>query len=130
MGKEIRITSDRDFNEVLGVYDFEFANPKATRVYLVTLRSDLPSPFAPKSDEAGEKKSESPATKKKEQKKLEEAPAGREVPKDFRIDLADIAERVVALPTPAENSRALNAAAHRSGGVCRRRHSPPARDVG
>ena len=27
--------------------DFEFANPKATRVYVVTLRADLPSPFAP-----------------------------------------------------------------------------------
>jgi tricorn protease len=109
-GKYLYFLSNRDFNEVLGVYDVEFSNPKATRVYVVTLRSDLPSPFAPKSDEAGAKKPESPATEKKEEKKAEEAPAAREVPKDFRIDLAGIAERVVALPTPAENSRALKAA--------------------
>src|SRR5271157_4574172 len=109
-GKYLYFLSNRDFNEVLGVYDFEFANPKATRVYVVTLRSDLPSPFAPKSDEAGAKKSEGPAAEKKEEKKPEEAPAGREVPKDFRIDLEGIAARVVALPTPAENTGTLNAA--------------------
>ena len=27
------------------IYDFEFANPKTTRVYVVTLRADEPSPF-------------------------------------------------------------------------------------
>ncbi len=109
-GKYLYFLSTRDYNEVLGVYDVEFSNPKATRVYVVTLRSDLPSPFAPKSDEAGAKKSESPAAEKKEEKKPEEAAAVREVPKDFRIDLAGIGERVVALPTPAENSGTLNAA--------------------
>ncbi|MGD0007650.1 MAG: S41 family peptidase [Terriglobia bacterium] len=109
-GKYLYFLSNRDFNEVLGVYDVEFSNPKATRVYVVTLRSDLPSPFAPKSDEAGAKKSESPAAEKKEEKKPEEAPAVREVPKDFRIDLEGIGERVVGLPAPAENSGTLNAA--------------------
>jgi len=109
-GKYLYFLSNRDFNEVLGVYDFEFANPKATRAYVVTLRADLPSPFAPKSDEVGAKKPENPPAEKKEEKKAEEAPAAREIPKDFRIDLAGIAERVVALPTPAENSRALGAA--------------------
>lgn len=109
-GKYLYFLSNRDFNEVLGVYDFEFSNPKATRVYVVTLRSDLPSPFAPKSDETGAKKSESPATEKKEEKKAEEAPMGRQVPKDFRVDITGIAERVVALPTPPESLQALNAA--------------------
>jgi tricorn protease len=109
-GKYLYFLSNRDYNEVLGVYDAEFANPKATRVHLVTLRSDLPSPFAPKSDEAGPKKPENPPAEKKEEKKPGETPAVREVPKDFRIDLAGIADRVVALPTPPENSHALNAA--------------------
>jgi tricorn protease len=109
-GKYLYFLSNRDFNEVLGVYDIEFANPKATRVYVVTLRSDLPSPFAPQSDEAGAKKPESPAAEKKEEKKPEEATAARTVPKDFRIDLTGIADRVVALPTPPESSRALDAA--------------------
>src|SRR6202041_1787806 len=43
--------SDRDFNEVLGNIDFEFANPKTTRVYMVTLTADEPSPFPTLSDE-------------------------------------------------------------------------------
>jgi len=50
-GKYLYFISNRDFNEVLGVYDFEFANPKASRVYIVTLRADLPSPFLVLSDE-------------------------------------------------------------------------------
>ncbi|MGA2076397.1 MAG: S41 family peptidase, partial [Terriglobia bacterium] len=109
-GKYLYFLSNRDYNEVLGVYDLEFANPKATRVYVVTLRSDLPSPFAPKSDEAGPKKPEKPPEEKKAEKKPEETAPVREVPKDFRIDLAGIGDRVVALPTPPENSQALNAA--------------------
>jgi tricorn protease len=50
-GKYLYVLSTRDYNEVLGVYDFEFSNPKATRAYAITLRSDLPSPFATRSDE-------------------------------------------------------------------------------
>src|SRR5207247_1630211 len=45
-------------NEVLGNVDFEFANPKTTRVYVVTLSKDEPSPFKPQSDETEIKKSE------------------------------------------------------------------------
>jgi len=50
-GKYLYFLSNRDFNEVLGVYDLEFANPKAGRVYVVTLRADEPSPFPVLSDE-------------------------------------------------------------------------------
>ena len=108
-GKYLYFFSNRDYNEVLGVYDFEFANPKATRVYVVTLRADLPSPFAPQSDEASEKKPESVGAAK-EEKKAEEKEEGREVPKNFRIDLAGVADRVVALPIPPGRLRNLNAA--------------------
>jgi tricorn protease len=107
-GKYLYFLSNRDYNEVLGVYDFEFSNPKATRVYVVTLRSDLPSPFAPKSDESGAKKPASPEASK-EEKKREEAKEFREVPKDFRIDLAGITDRVVALPIPPGRLARLDA---------------------
>ena len=50
-GKYLYFLSNRDFNEVLGVYDMEFANPKAGRVYIVTLRADEPSPLPVLSDE-------------------------------------------------------------------------------
>jgi tricorn protease len=106
-GKYLLFLSNRDYNEVLGVFDFEFANPKATRVYVITLRADLPSPFAPKSDEAGAKEPE--AVPPKEEAKTEAKPGTREVPKDFRVDLAGIIDRVVALPIPPANMRGLNA---------------------
>jgi tricorn protease len=57
-GKYLYFLSDRDFNEVLGNVDFEFSNPKTTRIYLVTLRADEPSPFQPLSDETQIKKEE------------------------------------------------------------------------
>ena len=57
-GKYLYFLSDRDFNEVLGNVDFEFSNPKTTRIYVVTLRADEPSPFQPLSDETQIKKEE------------------------------------------------------------------------
>ena len=59
-GKYLYFLSDRDFNEVLGNVDFEFANPKTTRVYIATLRKDEPSPFSRLSDETQVKKEENP----------------------------------------------------------------------
>ena len=57
-GKYLYFLSDRDFNEVIGNVDFEFSNPKTTRIYVVTLRADEPSPFQPLSDETQIKKEE------------------------------------------------------------------------
>src|SRR6185369_17778945 len=57
-GKYLYFLSDRDFNEVLGNVDFEFANPKTTRIYVATLRKDEASPFQPLSDETQIKKEE------------------------------------------------------------------------
>jgi tricorn protease len=57
-GKYLYLLSDRDFNEVLGNVDFEFSNPKTTRIYVVTLRADEASPFQPLSDETQIKKEE------------------------------------------------------------------------
>ena len=93
---------------MLGVYDFEFSNPKATRVYLVTLRADLPSPFAPKSDEGGKKADES-ADEGKGKAGDKEKKEAEDVTKNFRIDLAGIENRVVALPTPPANIVRLEA---------------------
>jgi tricorn protease len=120
-GKYLYFISARDYNEVLGVYDFEFANPKAMRVYAMTLRADTPSPFAPQSDEAEVKKpnpdeaeqakpagGEKPQAKEESkqtnaQEKIAEQKSSEEKTGPFRIDLDGIENRVVALPTPAEN---------------------------
>jgi tricorn protease len=121
-GKYLYFLSNRDYNEVIGVYDAEFSNPKATRVYVVTLRADAPSPFAPQSDEveirkpdaaqpeeakAKDTKSQTKAGEKPGEK-AEEKPAEKKEP--FRIDLDGIGNRIVSLPIPPANMHNLAAA--------------------
>jgi tricorn protease len=130
-GKYLYFLSDRDFNAVLGNVDFEFANPKTTRIYVVTLRKDEASPFQPLSDEVQIKKEENkdeltpetfpkesgkaksklkpeekgkakPPEKEKESKdtdKDKDREKGKEKPREFRIDIEGIQNRIVALPT-------------------------------
>lgn len=122
--------SDRDYNEVLGNIDFEFANPKTTRVYVATLTADELSPFPALSDEVKVKSEEPAATtpvpdtnkknsgkqqpNKKEEKeeKPDEKTAGPETkspPRVFRIDLEGIQNRIVALAVPPAVIRNLAA---------------------
>ena len=115
-GKYLYFLSDRDYNEIVGSIDFEFANPKTTRVYVITLRKDEPSPFQVLSDEAQIKKeepapqatneaakSDNQAAGKEKQKEIENGkeakPGEKEKPAAFHIDLEGIGDRVVALPT-------------------------------
>ncbi|MGP8140468.1 MAG: PDZ domain-containing protein, partial [Terriglobales bacterium] len=117
--------SDRDYNEVLGNIDFEFANPKTTRVYVVTLTPDEPSPFPALSDEvkvqteepaaaseANKKNPKQPPNKKEEKPATEEKAAQtetKEPPKEFKIDLNGIQDRIVALAVPPAIIRSLDA---------------------
>ena len=125
-GKYLYYFSDRDFNEVLGNIDFEFANPKTTRVYVATLRKDEPSPFPVQSDETEVKKSEpspiaSDAADEPRAKSGKEAKAGepqkeadkgkeKEKPVEVKIDLDGIQDRVTALATSPAVVRTLAAA--------------------
>ncbi|MGA7566676.1 MAG: PDZ domain-containing protein [Terriglobales bacterium] len=121
--------SDRDFNEVLGNIDFEFANPKTARVYVVTLTADELSPFPALSDEVkvkteeptaepsampqSKKNQKQPPNKKGEEKSAtEEKEAGteaKEAPKVFKIDLDGIQDRIVALAVPPAVIRGIDA---------------------
>ena len=122
-GKYLYYLSDRDFNEVLGNIDFEFANPKTTRVYVVTLKKDEASPFGVQSDETEVKKVEAeparaeqddasdPKTQKsakKDESKDADKDKGKDKDKDkdkkekekpveVKIDLEGIQDRVVAV---------------------------------
>ncbi len=125
-GKYLYFLSNRDYNEVLGVYDLEFSNPKPTRVYVVTLRADTPSPFAPQSDEAAiaspeaaqDESARARKARKRPKRSRAKKPKAKDQPqkngrsrkktgatkaaeqKPFRIDLEGIGNRVVALPMP------------------------------
>ena len=127
-GKYVYFLSDRDFNEVLGNIDLEFANPKTTRVYIATLRADEPSPFPPLSDETTVKSEVPPASASatdlaqedeskgkskdtdKESEKDQEKSKEKEKKVPFRIDVEGIQQRIVALPTGPGVIRAVAAA--------------------
>jgi tricorn protease len=128
-GKYLYYLSDRDFNEVLGNIDFEFANPKTTRVYVVTLKKDEASPFGVQSDETEVKKSEPPTpeqpanSKNKDAKKEGGKDSGKDKDKDtdkdkekdkkpveVKVDFDGIQDRVVALPTDPAVIRSFAAA--------------------
>ena len=107
-GKYLFFISQRDYNEVQGNFDFEFSDPKADRVYLVTLRADLPSPFAPMSDEAG-KKTEDTDAKGQDKSTDKDKKEADDAAKNFRIDLDGIQNRVTAFPMPVSNIVRLQA---------------------
>src|SRR5208282_4419670 len=126
-GKYLYFLSDRDYNEVVGGFDFEFTNPKTTRVYLLTLRADLPSPFPALSDETEIKreppapapattdqtKAGTPAAKPNPEPAKKDdtgSTAANDAVKNFRIDLDGIQNRLVALEVSPASITALDAA--------------------
>ncbi len=87
-GRYLYFASARSYNETVGVFDIGFSNPMAVRIYALTLRTDLFSPFAP------------PA-------QAETAQQANPAPSAFRIDLAGISDRVEALPGAPGNISVL-----------------------
>ncbi|MEJ2420911.1 MAG: S41 family peptidase [Acidobacteriota bacterium] len=103
-GKYLYFISARHPNPAWSESEFNIATIKMDGVYVVTLRKDLPSPFAPRSDEGGSSAAESHKA---------ETPwkAGAIAP--FHIDLKDMASRAVPLPIPAADMAGLAAAGDR-----------------
>jgi tricorn protease len=109
-GRYLYFLSDRDLNASVGAFDFSYVYDNPTRVFALTLRKDLPSPFAPESDEVGQGKKEEGGEKEgapggsgskgggrggSKEKKTEGA-VGAIPP--IRIDLDGIEDRVASFP--------------------------------
>ncbi|HEX4727890.1 MAG TPA: PDZ domain-containing protein, partial [Jatrophihabitans sp.] len=92
-GKYLAFLSTRTFDPVYDAHAFDLAFPVGTRPYLLTLAADTPSPFDPElagqASKAAEKAAEGAGT--------------------VRVELADIAERVVPFPVPAGKLAKLRA---------------------
>jgi tricorn protease len=88
-GKYLYFTASTDSGPLLGWGMSGLDRPVTRAVYAVVLSKDLPSPLAPESDEEGK-----PTNK-------DEAKADK--PAATRIDLADIDQRIVALPVANHN---------------------------
>jgi len=103
-GRYLYFLSNRDLAPTFGFADFSYVYENTARPYALTLRADLPSPFAPESDEVkGEDKPDDDGKKedaagKKDDKKEENEEEKKKEPEPIVIDLAGIEERIVGFP--------------------------------
>jgi len=102
-GKVLYVLSNRDVAPTLGQLESSYTVNGSTRPHAVTLRADLPSPFAPRSDEVkpGE------AGEKKDEKEKEDGAKKKAKPEPVRIDLAGIQDRMVPFPVEKGNYESL-----------------------
>ena len=123
-GRYLFVLSDRDVAPTLGEFERSFTVNRTTRPHAITLRADLPSPFAPRSDEV--KAAEAREAEKKEKEKKEKEQKERAAkPEPLRIDLASIEGRIVPFPVAPGNDRSLVAVKDRVYWLAR-----PTRDLG
>jgi len=97
-GKYLMLTSDRDFNPTFSNIEFQIAYLNLTKIYLIPLALDTPSPFTPENNEV--KPPEEKPAEDKNQKKVGAKPATPTIP-DMKVDLDGIMNRLVALPIEA-----------------------------
>ena len=125
-GKYLYIAASTDVGRGLSWADLSGIDSVSTRnVYAVVLRSDLPSPFAPESDEENAEESSAsepvkaekgfkPKDAKKETSKKDTGKKGGQQedaaedeaaakPEPVRIDFEGIGQRILALPMPGAN---------------------------
>jgi len=89
-GKYLLFTSARDFNPVYSETEWNHAYVDMSRIYMITLAKETPSPFAPENDVV---KLEDEAKKDTTDSKV----------KEVKIDLDGIQDRVLSLPVSASN---------------------------
>ncbi|MBV9933674.1 MAG: PDZ domain-containing protein [Actinobacteria bacterium] len=102
-GKYLYFLSARVFDPVYDTIYFDLGFPKGVKPYLVTLRTDVPSPFVAKpkglgGEEPGadaEGDGDKASAKKKDDKK-------KDTPEPLRIDLDGLADRVISVPVPED----------------------------
>ncbi|MDT8401343.1 MAG: PDZ domain-containing protein [Bacteroidales bacterium] len=92
-GKYLLFTSARDFNPVYSQTEWNHAYVDMSRIYLVTLSKETPSPFAPEND----------VVKIDEEKKGEGEKKNDTDNKDIKIDIDGIQERIIGLPVSPGN---------------------------
>jgi tricorn protease len=98
-GKYLYFTASNDSGPSLQPDVGSFSRPVTRSIYLTVLAKDLPSPFAPESDE--EKSVEPPKAElpKADESKPEPRPAAPRTP-DVRIDFENIGQRILSMPLP------------------------------
>lgn len=114
-GKYLIFLASTDAGPVINWFDQSSIDMRMTSsIYLATLRSDIPNPFARESDEEKGKKEEAEKTdskksdKKKDKSKTEEK--SEDSQKNISIDFDGIDQRIVSVPLKAGNYSQLGMA--------------------
>ena len=108
-GKYLIFTSDRTFDPIYSSVEWNFAYQNMSKLYLVTLAKETPSPFAPSNDEVKietpKETKETPASEKdKKGKKSEKTESSPEpAVKPVKIDPEGIQQRILEIPVEAGN---------------------------
>ncbi|MEW5702201.1 MAG: S41 family peptidase [Candidatus Zixiibacteriota bacterium] len=106
-GKYLYFLSLRDFNPIVGNYEFNYLLDKMTEIYAIVLSAKDPSPFAPQSDEVEAKKEEAAGAKKAEKKETKEETKAEVT---VTIDFDGIMDRQVKFPIESGQYNGLAAA--------------------
>lgn len=117
-GKYLFFAASTNYGLNTGWLDMSsYERPVDRNLYVVVLNKDDNSPFFPESDEEEEKKEEAKKSEEKSGEGAAAPPAGAKAengkngaPVKVKIDLADIDQRILALPLPARSYRSLQAA--------------------
>jgi tricorn protease len=108
-GKYLVFSSDRTFNPIYSNVEWNFAYENMTKLYMVTLAKDTPSPFAPSNDEVKTEESTKDANAKPEKddktKKSDKSDKKDTEPtvKPVKIDLEGLQQRIIEIPVNAGN---------------------------
>jgi tricorn protease len=110
-GKYLVFSSDRTFDPKYSNVEWNYSYENMTKLYLVTLTKDAPSPFAPsndevKLDEPKDQKDDKPAKGEKTKKQDKGAKSGEPdeaAVKPTKIDTEGIQQRIIEIPVEAGN---------------------------
>ncbi len=104
-GKYLYFAASTDFGLTVGDSDMTgIARPVTFSVYAVVLRTNLPSPVAPQSDEERTNSTSGASSGAAAARAGDKKQSGKsQRPEPVRIDFANLGQRIVALPIPARN---------------------------
>jgi tricorn protease len=102
-GKYLLFTSDRDFNPVYSNTEWNHAYVDMSRIYLLMLSKNTPSPFAPEDNEVKPVEAASVTNQGVAAKSKKKVRADSTAVSKVQIDLDDMASRIVQLPIEPAN---------------------------
>ena len=99
-GKYLYFTSERDFNPTYSSVEWNYAYREMSRIYIITLQKDTPSPFLTKNDEVTVDKGEAKDEKsgKSDKGKDKKKDSKKEDALSIKIDFEGIMSRIIPLP--------------------------------